>query len=149
MVEVSYIPRLRSVHMCYSACSSIQYRYSVDPVQLCATRPVHRSSVQLCASHPVHSSSATVCQSIILQCNCVPFIQCIILQCSNDHLQIVKILQVLSLNGELWPYNMNRICQKYGLDDVPMHDSEINRSVKAYEWSVIHSKDICMLAPPI
>ena len=64
----------------------------------------------------------------------------------------------LLLNGELWrraPYNLMRarpnlavICQKYGLDKVPEHDTEVSRAISAYKWNTMHSKDVKMLAPP-
>ena len=95
-----------------------------------------------CSAIILQCNCVPVVLSIILQCNCVPLVQSIFLQCSNDHLQIVKILPwhkyslvitecetVEACALQTWP-NLAVICQKYGLDNVLTHDSEINRSVK-------------------
>ena len=39
-------------------------------------------------------------------------------------------------------------CQKYGLDKVPEHDTEVSRAISAHKRNTIHSKDVKMLAPP-
>ena len=64
----------------------------------------------------------------------------------------------LMLNGELWKCapvnlmsarpNLAAVYSKCGLEDVAKHDSELDRSMKAYQWTTLHSQDVRMLAPP-
>ena len=64
----------------------------------------------------------------------------------------------LLLNGELWrraPFNLMKarpslapIVMNYGMKSVEMHDYEVDRSTKAYQWSLLHSKEVQLLATP-
>ena len=75
----------------------------------------------------------------------------------SKHCLDTSVISLL-LNGALWrraPYNLMRvrlnlavICQKYGLEKVPEHDTEVSRAISAHKWNAMHSKDIKILAPP-
>ena len=60
------------------------------------------------------------------------------------------------LNGEMWkraPFNLLRVkpglahlCSKYGIE--VDHDSELEKSIKAFEWSFLHKKQVQLVVPP-
>lgn len=62
------------------------------------------------------------------------------------------------LNGELWeraPYNLLRskpaltlIVGEHGMEKAPDHDTELSKSITAYKWSLLHTKNVRLVVPP-
>lgn len=59
------------------------------------------------------------------------------------------------LNGELWKRTHLSLLQekltiylKHGKDDAPAHESKLEKSKKAYEWSSLHSHHVHLVMPP-
>ena len=62
------------------------------------------------------------------------------------------------LNGELWkraPYNLldfkpglSYLCAVHGIERAPAYNTELKKSVTAYEWSCLHQKEVQLVASP-
>ena len=81
----------------------------------------------------------------------------VVTKCTQTYSLDKNIVSYL-LSGELWTrahFNLLRvkpaltlICREHGKDNAPAYDSELEISIAAYEWSLLHANQVKLVMPP-